>query len=223
MCKYDLPSGSSAITGTIAALRLGYKKVLLCGCPLEGKAPEGNPYEAFQPGWVAKKDIFEGRVKSVSGWTKKFLGGQNDWLQPLPLNKIFSARGDLVASSPFCAAYIQFARGGEQNAREQMVAIHKQGYALHGSDKLNEILSALDIMDDTHDTFIERGIQIRVDRYLTRFKKLIQYGYGECSFQIVVRKTELGYILESCGFHKIAAMIALGYKEIPNIEVLGDD
>lgn len=67
-------SGSSAILGALAAIALGYEKIILCGCPLTGNAPEGNPYEAFRPGWETAADQVKGRVFSMSGWTREFLG-----------------------------------------------------------------------------------------------------------------------------------------------------
>lgn len=78
---YRPPSGSSAITGALAALRMGYERIILCGCPLAGNAPEGNPYEAFRPGWESKKDELAGKVKSMSGWTRELLGyPTKEWL-----------------------------------------------------------------------------------------------------------------------------------------------
>lgn len=71
-------SGSSAILGAIAGLTLGYEKIVLCGCPLTGNAPEGNPYEAFRPGWEVEADRVRGRVFSMSGWTREFLGGPEE-------------------------------------------------------------------------------------------------------------------------------------------------
>jgi hypothetical protein len=78
---YRPPSGSSAITGAFAAIRMGYEKIILCGCPLTGNAPEGNSYEAFRPGWETHKEVFMGRVKSMSGWTMELLGyPTEEWL-----------------------------------------------------------------------------------------------------------------------------------------------
>lgn len=69
-------SGSSALLGALAGITLGYKKIILCGCPLTGPAvtPKCNPYEIFRPGWEAEKEKVMGKVKSMSGWTKDFLG-----------------------------------------------------------------------------------------------------------------------------------------------------
>lgn len=72
---YRPPSGSSAITGALAAIRIGYDKIILAGCPLTGQSPtDGNFYEEFQEGWEAKKDELFGIVTSLSGWTKELLG-----------------------------------------------------------------------------------------------------------------------------------------------------
>jgi hypothetical protein len=80
-------SGSSAILGALSGITLGYKKIILCGCPLTGNAPEGNPYEAFRPGWVAQYESVKDKVRSMSGWTRELLGAPTaDWL----------ARGDRI-------------------------------------------------------------------------------------------------------------------------------
>lgn len=74
---YDPPtgrSGSSAMTAVLAALRMGYRRAVLCGCPLTGNAPEGNPYEAFRLGWLDRQEELGDRVRSMSGWTMELLG-----------------------------------------------------------------------------------------------------------------------------------------------------
>ena len=79
---YEGPSGSSAIVGALAALRLGYEKIILCGIHLTGNAFEGNSYEAFRPGWTYHKDKFVGKVKSTGGWTQELLGAPTrEWLE----------------------------------------------------------------------------------------------------------------------------------------------
>ncbi len=57
---------------------MGYKRIILCGCPLTGNAPEGNPYDDFRPGWIENKAELVGRVTSMSGWTKELLGSPPD-------------------------------------------------------------------------------------------------------------------------------------------------
>jgi hypothetical protein len=76
---YEGTSGSSAIIGVLAGIQMGYEKIVLCGCPLQGNAPEGNPYEAFQQGWVEHEKEVRDKVVSVSGWTKEFLGAPVDF------------------------------------------------------------------------------------------------------------------------------------------------
>lgn len=69
------PSGSSTLLGVQAAIqRLGYEKIILCGCPLTGKNKENGDYENFRKGWQANLDKIVGKVKSMSGWTREFLG-----------------------------------------------------------------------------------------------------------------------------------------------------
>lgn len=75
------PSGSSALLGVQAALRLGYTKIVLCGCPLTGLNDKGCKYDTFQSGWKAHQKEVAPYVRSMSGWTREFLGGPTmEWL-----------------------------------------------------------------------------------------------------------------------------------------------
>jgi hypothetical protein len=79
--EYWAPSGSSSLLGAQAGLEMGYDRIVLCGCPLTGNAPGGNPYEAFRPGWESRKETLLGKVKSMSGWTRELLGAPDEqWL-----------------------------------------------------------------------------------------------------------------------------------------------
>ena len=76
-------SGSSALLGALGAIRMGYTKIILCGCPLEGDIPvtPGVRYDVYQKGWQSHEKQVRGRVKSMSGWTKTFLGKPTDgWI-----------------------------------------------------------------------------------------------------------------------------------------------
>ena len=78
---FDPPSGSSALLGVLAALKMGYKKIILCGCPLQNLGVPDKEYEQFRKGWIAKYAQVMGKVKSMSGWTKEFLGAPTvEWL-----------------------------------------------------------------------------------------------------------------------------------------------
>ena len=76
------PRGSSALLGTTAAIKLGYKKIILCGCPLEGKNRNGfQSYNEFQKGWLARYSEVSPYVRSMSGWTREYLGNlTKEWL-----------------------------------------------------------------------------------------------------------------------------------------------
>jgi len=78
---FEKPSGSSALLGALAGIQFGYTKMILCGCPLEGGNNKGHLYNQFRIGWEKKKIIVESCVRSMSGWTKNFLGSPSlDWL-----------------------------------------------------------------------------------------------------------------------------------------------
>ena len=75
------PSGSSSLLGVLAALRMGYRRIILCGCPLTGNNAKGSKYETFQAAWQAFSKELAGRVRSMSGWTAEFLGRPTEeWL-----------------------------------------------------------------------------------------------------------------------------------------------
>lgn len=74
-------SGSSSFLAAQAAVGMGYEQVILCGCPMQGKnliMPKAEGYHVFQAGWIKHVDILQGRVRSMSGWTREFLGSPDD-------------------------------------------------------------------------------------------------------------------------------------------------
>jgi hypothetical protein len=73
---YEPPTGSSSLLGVLYAIKLGYQRIILAGCPLDVK-----PYITFQKGWQAHLDKYVGKVRSLSGWTREFLGyPTEEWL-----------------------------------------------------------------------------------------------------------------------------------------------
>ena len=79
-------SGSSAFLGCQAAVGIGYKKVILCGCPMQGKNllnEKTQAYDAFQQGWIKfAPKMFGEKVKSMSGFTMSLLGyPTEEWLR----------------------------------------------------------------------------------------------------------------------------------------------
>lgn len=75
------PSGSSSLCGVHAGMKEGYKKIILCGCPLIGKNAANDNYEVYQQGWLAKYKEIKECVRSMSGWTREFLGAPTlEWL-----------------------------------------------------------------------------------------------------------------------------------------------
>jgi len=78
-------SGSSAFLGVQATIGLGYKKIILCGCPMQGQNlinKRATAYDKFQKGWIKfAPSMFGNKIKSMSGWTKEFLGyPTKEWL-----------------------------------------------------------------------------------------------------------------------------------------------
>lgn len=79
---YEPPSGSSALLGSLASINLSYDKIVLCGCPLEGKNDKEHPYEIFRKGWIFHLSKVKDKVRSMSGWTKELLKGPTEeWIK----------------------------------------------------------------------------------------------------------------------------------------------
>jgi hypothetical protein len=76
------PSGSSALLGVLAGIKMGYEKLVLCGCPLQGKNRAGRDYfKMFADGWKIRYNQVAPFVRSMSGWTRELLGEPTvDWM-----------------------------------------------------------------------------------------------------------------------------------------------
>lgn len=76
------PSGSSSLLGVLAGIKYGYKKIILCGCPLTGKNDKEYDYANFRAGWTAKLKEIKDVTRSMSGWTRDILGAvDKEWLE----------------------------------------------------------------------------------------------------------------------------------------------
>lgn len=90
--KWRWPLGGHATSGlgaALVALGLGYERIVLCGIPLDDGPHNGEPYwrrcrftneaadssDGMNRHWKNARDLaFHGRVKSMSGRTKEWLG-----------------------------------------------------------------------------------------------------------------------------------------------------
>lgn len=78
---HKAPSGSSAMLGARAAMKFGYTKIILCGCPLEGSNKNNGKYDSFMKGWKTFFNEFKHTVRSMSGSTRTLLGEPtSEWL-----------------------------------------------------------------------------------------------------------------------------------------------
>jgi hypothetical protein len=86
------PSGSSALLGVLAGIKMGYEKIIVCGCPLIGTNAAGYDYSYFRIGWEAKLNEIRDKTRAMSGWTRELLGmPDTNWLN----NAARSGRSDL--------------------------------------------------------------------------------------------------------------------------------
>lgn len=79
---FEKPSGSSALLAVLAAIKIGYKKIIVIGCPLEGKSSTKHQnYKIFREGWVTKLSIIKNYTRAVSGYLSEILGKPDkEWL-----------------------------------------------------------------------------------------------------------------------------------------------
>lgn len=76
--------GTSGLFGVIVALLMGYERIVLAGVPMDGSGhffgPPDEKARQFEDSpvrkvWMwARDSLFEGRVTSLSGWTREMLG-----------------------------------------------------------------------------------------------------------------------------------------------------
>jgi len=79
--------GSSGLLATQVALKLGSKKIVLCGVPMESTQHFFSERKLlgvtrYREGWVNYLSELTERVRSMSGWTAQLLGEPDDvWLK----------------------------------------------------------------------------------------------------------------------------------------------
>lgn len=79
---FEAPSGSSALLGVLAAIKMGYQKIIVCGCPLIGCNDKGYDYANFRKGWEAKLNEIQAFTRSMTGWTREILGAPTrEWIK----------------------------------------------------------------------------------------------------------------------------------------------
>lgn len=87
----DWHGGSSALEAVKMAIEMGYRKIVMCGVPLDktgnsirgyGNSKTGDDYTRFLKAWEKRYDDIAPFVKSMSGQTMKLLGKPSrKWLK----------------------------------------------------------------------------------------------------------------------------------------------
>lgn len=80
-------AGSSGLFAAKVLLEQGFDKIVLCGVPLVSESMHivrkrhWSAAHAFRSGWQRNRKSIAHKVRSVSGWTKEFLGAPTpEWL-----------------------------------------------------------------------------------------------------------------------------------------------
>lgn len=79
--------GTSGLLAVKVAVELGFPRIVLCGIPMEDRGHFDEPAKGFagattfQTEWKQVMHHFDGRVRSMSGWTRKVHGAPTrEWL-----------------------------------------------------------------------------------------------------------------------------------------------
>lgn len=81
---HQFVSGSSGLFAVkVALIDLGYEDVVLCGVPMTATPhfDDNVPWpevDLFKLGWEQALPQIDGRVRSMSGWTRELLGAPNE-------------------------------------------------------------------------------------------------------------------------------------------------
>lgn len=88
-------NGSSGLLAVFTAIEQGYDQLVLCGVPLDGcetiqangkietrtRGRRGmDAFERFRHPWKLNEEIIRQHVRSMSGWTREYFGGPEEWL-----------------------------------------------------------------------------------------------------------------------------------------------
>jgi hypothetical protein len=79
-------AGSSGLFGVRVALHRGNTHVVVCGVPIDASYHFDRPvdwefYAPYRRGWARNEGSLRGTTRSMSGWTKTFLGAPSEeWL-----------------------------------------------------------------------------------------------------------------------------------------------
>lgn len=86
-------AGSSGLFAVQVALSLGYDRIVLCGVPMDAQPhfDRAEPWRfvySYRRGWEKRLGEMQGRVKSMSGWTRTLLGSPTvEWLGEVTLER----------------------------------------------------------------------------------------------------------------------------------------
>lgn len=144
------------------------------------------------------------------------------------LEKVLSARGDLIMGGETYLCYLLFLGDRPGEARERLTQLHFNTYfgktRNDTSDKIvkkiyesRKILKPVNYLNSDPEIVME-AVARRVDEYLIQLEDFRQRGYVETTTIKMSRRNDL-FIMRSCGENKVAALLALGHQHIPNVVV----
>ncbi len=237
-------SGSSSLLGVKIGFKLGYQKMILCGCPLDAEQ-----YRKFQTGWLFVRDLIADRVRSMSGWTRELLGSPTEeWLQSdasdakaikntiqapsqeeIPFNKLFySLEPNIpVVGGPLYEGYKKCLAGNFEGGKQQICEFLVDVYLT----RLNERLThnhVLNIYREEKRSIPPSRAQVPKDIVLRAAKRRFDESHAPLFHSIVLEGFVSGYgdpiyirrkgdkILLVDGKNRCSILAAMGFTSITN-------
>jgi hypothetical protein len=87
-------SGSSGLYAVKCLMDRGFERIVLAGVPMQASgahffdAKNWDDVDAFTAAWREQLPRLQGKVKSMSGWTREILGAPTaEWLGASPTSK----------------------------------------------------------------------------------------------------------------------------------------
>ena len=225
-------SGSSAMLAVKIGLRLGYRKIILAGCPLS----EGH-YANFQKGWFWVADLLQYcPVRSMGGFIKKLLGRYseawlNDEYREVPLDMLYySTEPYPVLGGPLYLGYREYLAGNKDKCREIIANFYASVFVSRQHEFSTERFvhkiyeERKDQMPDEKANVNPQIVQMAAERrydqlHLPVLESIITKGYiSHLGKAITMIKKNDKYLVRD-GKNRCSILAAMGKKTIPNVIV----
>lgn len=230
-------SGSSALLGVKVGLRLGYEKIILCGCPLDVQK-----YAFFRRGWTFIYDMIKYNVRSMSGWTRELLGIPTpEWIQgfikkrhlhtdePLSFRRLsYSCDPEmLIVGGPLFIGFQHLLNGEFEEAKKVFVRHYKETYmsipfenTTHFFVEMEYSVRRIPLPESRKDVINSILVKSCEERFMKHvipiFDSITKNGWCLTHGPIILLRRMQDKILVTDGRHRCSLLSAMGWE---NLEV----